>query len=648
MGCHTLHKDDALRSTLASHDARSQEAINIAYIREFLEQNDQDVSLSSFADLIALHTKVSEFAAILKEDSPTLSSNWSSPVFFKQQILPQIGLQDVVRILASLREHSTEVQSNRVALLNSLKSSHSLDWIPSKGLDVGLFRRLLSQPSTLHKRQKDEVFDGDKSVNGSFKHHEAQRTGSALKPRQDLSMRKSRTHKYSDMSISKLRFYDEYVDMKMGKVGLPMYVDFHDMLLQCAYAVGLNDINSAKAVACKVKQQTSACGSAAERLAHYFVKALYARFAGTGWSLYTGHLNQPRPSFTQIIKAQLKILSCCPLTQAAYHFVNEAILRVAKGASSLVIVDHQMSGIQYPSLFEKLAALPGGPPKVSLLAHAVPHYSLLPYHTDVVFAALEEYGRRLAKYAASFKVPFHYTAWFGTKGMMCLKNFVSIKRPPGEVLVIISTDFFQFIMDDILDPRPMRVQALKVLHDFRPDVFIHGVVSGAYSNPFYSSCFKEGLFHFACIFDLLDTFIGRDNQDRLVFESEVLGKAILNVVACEGLLVSGRVEKYKQWQAFFEEVGMWQLALNANTIHQVEELLKNCHKEYMVAEDRQYLLLGWKGDTLYALSTWKSSRSYGALPDCSSEFDIVQKEQKTTCSNGKEKILKPRIDCAAN
>ncbi|MCO5593596.1 hypothetical protein L7F22_047611 [Adiantum nelumboides] len=397
--------------------------------------------------------------------------------------------------------------------------------------------------------------------------------------------------------------------MKMGKVGLPMYVDFHDMLLQCAHAVGLNDINSAKAIACKVKQQTSASGSAAERLAHYFVKALYARFAGTGWSLYTGHLNQQRPSLTQIIKAKFKIMSSCPLIQASHLFVNETILRVAKGASSLVIWDHQMSGIQYPSLFEELAALPGGPPKVSLLAHAVPDYSMLPYHADVIFAALEENGRRLAKYAASFKVPFHFITWVGARGMICWKNFVSLKRPPGEVLVVISTCFFRFIMDDILDPRPIRLQGFKLLHDLHPVVFIQGVVSGAYSNPFYSSRFKEGLFHFACIYDLLDTFIGRDNQDRLVFESEVLGKAILNVVACEGLLVSGRVEKYKQWQALLEEAGARQLALNANTVHRVEGLLKNCHKEYMVAEDRQYLLLGWKGRTLYALSTWESSGS---------------------------------------
>ncbi|MCO5614721.1 hypothetical protein L7F22_069005 [Adiantum nelumboides] len=464
----------------------------------------------------------------MKEDSPTLNSNWSSPVYFKQQILPQIG--------------------------------------PSKVLDAGLFRHLLSQPSTLHKRQNDEVFDVDKSINDSFKHDEAQRTGSAMKPRHDLSIDKSRTHKSSDMNINKLRFYVEYVDMKMGKVGLPMYVDFHDMLLQCAYAVGLNGINSATAVACKVKQQTSACGSAAERLAHYFVKAFYAQFAGTGWSLYTGHLNQPRPSFTQIMNAKLKILSSCRLTQASYVFVNKEILRVAKGASSLVIFDHQITSIQYPSLFEKLAELPGGSPKVSLTAQICPDYSLMPAQTDVIFEALEKKCRRLAKYAASFNVPFHVTPWVKTR-------------------------------------------AFKVLRDCRPDVFIQGVVSGAYSTPFYSTRFEEGLFHFACIFDLLDTFIGRDDQDRLVFESEVLGKAILNVVACEGLLVSGRVEKYKQWQGHLEEAGMQQLALNANTVHQVEGLLKNCHKEYMVAEDRQYLVLRWKGRTLYALSTWKSSGS---------------------------------------
>ncbi|MCO5614718.1 hypothetical protein L7F22_069002 [Adiantum nelumboides] len=601
--------DDALHSTLSSPDTPSQESI--AYIRSFFEQNDEDASLLNSGDLTAFYSKASEFAAILKEDSPALSLNYS-----KLENFPYSKPQAEVRILANLTAECSaeEVFGNRVALLNSLKSFHSLDWMPSKVLDVGLFRRLLSQPFILHERDKVDTFDGDKGGNGSFKHEQAQRTGNLLKPRKDLCVGKPRIKKCTDMSKSKLRYFDEYVDVRMGKVRLPVYVDLHDMLLQSAYAVGLNDTNSAKAVACKVEQQTSAHGNAAERLAHYFVKALYARFAGTGWSLYTGQLKQRQgPSFRQTLKARIKILSSCPFSQASYLFANETILRVAKGASSLFIMEHQMSGIQYPSLFKKLAALPGGPPKVSLLAHWVPHYSMLPAQIDILFAALEEIGRRLIKCAALLKVPFHFTPWVGTRGNISLQGFVNSKRPPGEVFVTISSCLLRFVMDDILDSRPIRLKGFKKVCEACPDVFIQGVVSGAYSTPFYSTRFKEALFHFTCIFDILDTFIGRDDQDRLVFESEVLGKAILNVVACEGLLVSARVEKYKQWQAVVEEAGMQQLALDANTIHQVEGLLKHWHKDYMIAVDQQYLLLGWKGRTLYAFSTWKSPTSTYAM-----------------------------------
>ncbi|KAI5062240.1 hypothetical protein GOP47_0022779 [Adiantum capillus-veneris] len=534
--------DEVLHSSL---NVPLQDAI--AHIRDFFEQEDQDAaSLSSFGELFSFHTKASEFAAVLKEDSPALNFNWSSPI-------------------------DSRVQT------------------------------LLMQP------QEDDV-------NGGTKHDEAQKIGSALKPRKDFSIGKPRFHKYADGTISKLRYYDEYIDMKICKGRLPMYFELHDMLVQCASVVCLNDTNTAKAIAWKVKQLTSPYGSAAERLAHYFVKALYARFAGTGWSLYRGHLDEHRPSFTQILEAKMKIISSCPFTQASHLFSNETILRVAKGASKLVIFEHQMSGIQYPSLFKKLAALPGGPPTVSLIAHNVPHYSMLPAQTDVIFAALEEVGQRLSKCAALFMVPFHFTPWFGTRGKIHLQDFVSSKRLPGEVFVAISTSFLRFVTDDILDPRPIRLKSFKKLCDTCPDVFIKGAVSGAYSTPFYSTRFKEALSYFACIFDVLDTFIGRNNKDRLVFESEVLGKAILNVVACEGLPVSERVEKYKQWQAVIEEAGMQQLALNANIVHQMESLLKSWHKDYMIIEDRQNLLLGWRGRTLYALSTWKSPASSWAMP----------------------------------
>ncbi|KAI5062256.1 hypothetical protein GOP47_0022795 [Adiantum capillus-veneris] len=324
----------------------------------------------------------------------------------------------------------------------------------------------------------------------------------------------------------------------------------------------------------------------------------------------------------------MKYMLSCPFTQASHLFSNETILRAATGASKLVILEHQISGIQYPSLFKNLAALPGGPPKVSLIGHMVQHYSMLPFPNDVIFAALEESGQRLAKCAALFKVPFQFIPWVGTEWNTHLQNLVSPKRPPGEVFVAISSCFLRFVMDDISNPFPTRLKNFKKLCDALPDVLIHGVVSGAYNSPFYSARFKEALFHFACIFDVLDTFIGRNSRDRLVFESEILGKAILNVVACEGLQVSGRVKKYKQWQASLVEAGMQQLSLNAETMHQVEGLLKNWHKDYMIVEDCQCLLLGWRGRTLYALSAWKSPGSSSVFREGLPQFSLEPVENQ--------------------
>lgn len=230
---------------------------------------------------------------------------------------------------------------------------------------------------------------------------------------------------------------------------------------------------------------------------------------------------------------------------------------------------------------------------------------MLPAQRDVFYEELEKIGHQLSKYAAFFGVPFRFTPWVGMRETIRLQDFVSPERNPDEVLVSISASFVRFVMDDMLDPRPVRIRNLKMLHDMHPDVYIQGIITGSYGTPFYSTRFKEALFHFSSIYDLLDTFIDRESAVRVIFESEVLGKAILNVVACEGLSVLGRVDTYTQWQATTEEVGMQQLPIDGEIRGKVEDVLKNWHKEYTIAEDRQYLLMGWKGRILYAMSTWK-------------------------------------------
>eukprot|EP00250_Pteridium_aquilinum_P026270 c3272_g2_i1 orf=3-233(+) len=76
---------------------------------------------------------------------------------------------------------------------------------------------------------------------------------------------------------------------------------------------------------------------------------------------------------------------------------------------------------------------------------------------------------------------------------------------------------------------------------------------------------------------MLDTFINRESADRIVFESQILGKAVLNIVACEEMDVVERVDKYKQWYAATKEAGFEQIPLKQGMKHKVDKILKGWH-----------------------------------------------------------------------
>lgn len=581
----------------------------LSYIYDILGENDvlegNDPSLS-YSELVAYKAKASEVAAILKEDSPTLSLNMdlntqgskspiSSGATFVSEEPPYLQDLSYLDMQPFLRaSHVSEPYRNSL-LLNSLRGPQNLASVPSCMLikaigDESSESQANRQSLTTKKAENSGADDGFGASSHGHKPQKAQKRGDALKPRKESAAARKK-------GPGKAR---------ASKAGAHEYVDINDLLLQCAQAVGMNNTKSAVEILNKVKQHASPYGNGAQRLAYYFAEAMDARFSGTGWPLYLGRLRQ-RPSSAEILKAMCKYMASCPFAKASHYFINQTILDIAKGASTLHILELQTSGYQYPSLFKALAARPGGPPQVRLFGAGFPHYSMMPAQTEVVLEGLQKAGRQLSECAASFGVPFQYTAWAGTREDLRMQDFVSPERNPDEVLVVISAYLLRYVMDDTLDSPMVRSKLLKMGRDINPDVYIQGIVTGSYSTPFFTRRFREALFHFESVYDMLDTFIERENTDRVVFESEFLGKAILNIVACEGMDVVERVDKYKHWQAVTEEVGFRQLPLDAEIRDKVQVMLKSWHKEYTVAEDSQYLLLGWKGRMLHAMSTWKAS-----------------------------------------
>lgn len=97
---------------------------------------------------------------------------------------------------------------------------------------------------------------------------------------------------------------------------------------------------------------------------------------------------------------------------------------------------------------------------------------------------------------------------------------------------------FRNVPDETLGLNCAREAVLKLVKRTNPDMFIHGVVNGTYNPPFFLIRFKEALLHFQMLFDMMEATVPCEDPDRLLFEKEVFGMDVVNVIACEG---TGRI-----------------------------------------------------------------------------------------------------------
>ncbi|CAD6215287.1 unnamed protein product [Miscanthus lutarioriparius] len=375
-------------------------------------------------------------------------------------------------------------------------------------------------------------------------------------------------------------------------------VDLHSMLIHCAQSVATGDRRSANEVLRQIKQHSSLRGDATQRLAHCFAEGLEARLAGTGSQVYQSLMAQ-RTSVVDYLKAYKLSMAASCLKKVKFMFSNMTICHAVAGRSKLHIVEYGVQhGFQYPGLLHLLAKREGGPPEVRFTAIAVPQPGFRPAHQ------IEETGRRLSNCAREVGVPFKF---HGIAAKWETVRAKDLNINPDEVLVVNSECFIGHLMDEsvLVDNPSPRDMVLNNIREMQPDVFIHSVVNGTYGVPFFFTRFREALFFYSALFDMIDATIPRDNDERLLIERDMLGRSALNVIACEGADRVERPETYRQWQVRNHRAGLRQLPLNPEVIKAASDKVKNFyHRDFLIDVDNHWLLLGWKGRVLHAMSTW--------------------------------------------
>jgi len=374
-------------------------------------------------------------------------------------------------------------------------------------------------------------------------------------------------------------------------------VDLRTLLTLCAEAVAADNRRSAIDLLKQIRQNAPPTGDAMQRLANVFADGLEARLAGSGTQIYKALISRPT-SAADVLEAYHMVLTACPFRKLSNFFSDITIKKIAENATRVHIVDFGiMYGFQWPSLIQRLSSRPGGPPKLRITGIDLPNPGFRPAER------VEETGRRLENYANTFKVPFEFNA---IAQMWDTVQIEDLKIDRNEVLVVNSLFRLRNLLDETVVVESPRDTVLNLIRKMNPDVFIHGVVNGAYSAPFFITRFREALFHFSTLFDMLEANVPREVPERVLFERDIFGWEAMNVIACEGAERIERPETYKQWQMRIQRAGFRQLPVNREIFTTAKERVQALHhKDFVIDVDSQWLLQGWKGRIVYALSSWK-------------------------------------------
>uniref|UniRef100_R7W8Z9 Uncharacterized protein n=1 Tax=Aegilops tauschii TaxID=37682 RepID=R7W8Z9_AEGTA len=339
---------------------------------------------------------------------------------------------------------------------------------------------------------------------------------------------------------------------------------------------------------------------ATQRLAHYFAEGLEARLAGRGSQLYRA-LMVKRTPVVEVLKAYKLFMSACCFMKVCFLFSNKTIYNAVMGRHKLHIVHYGVNdGFQWPDLLRWLAEREGGPPKVRITSIT----SLRPGFRPA--EQTHDTGQRLRRCAKQFGVPFEFRV-IAAKAEDVRVEDLNIN--PDEVLVVNSLIHFRSLMDesvviDRLNPRDM---VLNTIRKMKPAVFVHAIVNASYNTTFFVTRFRQVLHNFAAHFDMMEATVPRDNDERLLVERDIIARCAMNIIACEGTDRVERPQNYREWQARNQRAGLRQLELDLDIVQFLKKVVKKqYHKHFMINEDHQWLLQGWKGRVLHAISTWVS------------------------------------------
>ncbi|PON93207.1 GRAS transcription factor [Trema orientale] len=343
----------------------------------------------------------------------------------------------------------------------------------------------------------------------------------------------------------------------------------------------------------------SSTGNPVQRVVYYFIEALKERIdRETGRNTSKG-LGKNLASF-DMDKAmmvpdapKLAFHQGLPFSQVEKFAGIQAIIENVSESNKVHVIDLRIAyGVQWIALMQALASRHEYCPielfKVTAVATTSKH-------------VMEETGKWLSNFADTLKIPFNFKIVM-VSDMFELKEDL-FELDEDETIAVYSSYALRGMIS-----QPAQLESLmRVIRSLNPCVMVVTEVDANHNSPVFVNRFIEALFFYGTLFDSLESFMNRDEPNRMAVEGKYCFQAIRNIVATEGEERTIRNVKIDVWRAFFARFGMEELKLSPSSIYQAKLIVKSfpCGDSCTLSMNGKCMMIGWKGTPHTSLSVWK-------------------------------------------
>ncbi|KAG6544330.1 hypothetical protein Mapa_014164 [Marchantia paleacea] len=384
------------------------------------------------------------------------------------------------------------------------------------------------------------------------------------------------------------------------------------LLSECGKAVCADIKPRVQELMWMLNELSSPYGDYDQRLASYFLQALFCKIAGTGPRCYRILCTAAERSysFDSMRKMILKFQEASPWTTFGHVASNGAILEAFEGEMKVHIVDISNTFCtQWPTLLESLATRPEGAPHLHLT-------TIILSMEASALKVMKEIGQRMEKFARLMGVPFEFTVL--QQPELGKLDESDLQLDPDEALAINCNHSLHRVPDRSPGSSPfirsLRDEIISTLRSMNPKIVTVTEEEADLLSTDFSLCYPEALRFYSLFFESLEESFPRASNERLMLERSC-ARTMVNILACEDMddCNCKRLEKAAQWGSRFANAGFSACPLSDDVVDDIRALLKRYKDGWGLEVRPSGVFLSWKVQPAICTSVWKPAGSSPAI-----------------------------------